>query len=123
MTTDTDTSALSQVKKQNRTFWKTMITLIVVSIVVFVLSLSYGRAGITNPVKLLQSVNGNADDYKQMLRIMQSIRIPRALAAFLVGACLSVSGLVYQTTFNNKLVSPSILGVSLSATTRQALTN
>ena len=112
MIADTETSAISQVKKQNRTFWKTMITLIVVSVIVFVFSLSYGRAGVTNPIKLLQSVRGNADDYKQMLRIMQSIRIPRALAAFLIGACLSVSGLVYQTTFNNKLVSPSILGVS-----------
>ena len=30
----------------------------------------------------------------------------------MVGACLSVAGLVYQTTFNNKLVSPDILGVS-----------
>ena len=90
MIADTETSAISQVKKQNRTFWKTMITLIVVSVIVFVFSLSYGRAGVTNPTKLLQSVRGNADDYKQMLRIMQSIRIPRALAAFLVGDTMGI---------------------------------
>ncbi len=112
MTTGTDTSAQAQVKYQKSRFWKIMAILGIACLIVFVFSLSYGRAGITNPVKLLESARGNDDDYKQMLRIMQSIRIPRALAAFLVGACLSVSGLVYQTTFNNKLVSPSILGVS-----------
>lgn len=89
-----------------------MLALCITSVVVFLLSSSVGRAGITNPIKLLKALLGDAEEYKQMLLILQKIRIPRTLAAFMVGACLSVAGLVYQTTFNNKLVSPDILGVS-----------
>ena len=89
-----------------------MLILGIASVFVFVLSIAIGRAGITNPLKLMQAVLKKTEDYNQMLRILQNIRIPRALASFMVGACLSVAGLVYQTTFNNKLVSPDILGVS-----------
>ena len=32
-----------------------------------------------------------------------------------IGGALSISGLVYQNTFNNKLISPDILGVSAGA--------
>lgn len=63
-------------------------------------------------VLVLRSVLGQGEDYKQMMLILQNIRIPRACASFVVGACLSISGIVYQTTFNNTLVSPDILGVS-----------
>jgi len=78
----------------------------------FVISISVGRAGITNPILILRSVLGQGEDYKQMILILQNIRIPRACASFVVGACLAISGIVYQTTFNNMLVSPDILGVS-----------
>lgn len=40
------------------------------------------------------------------------MRIPRILMAVLVGMSLSLSGCVYQSIFNNKLVSPDLLGVS-----------
>ena len=112
MVYDSGTAAQAQVKKHRRRFHQSMLILGIVSAIVFVLSIAIGRAGITNPLKLLQAILGEAEEYKQMLRILQNIRVPRALASFMVGACLSVAGLVYQTTFNNKLVSPDILGVS-----------
>ena len=40
------------------------------------------------------------------------IRLPRVLAAVVVGAGLSASGASYQSMFRNPLVSPDILGVS-----------
>lgn len=40
------------------------------------------------------------------------MRLPRTLMAVLVGASLSISGCVYQSVFNNKLVSPDMLGVT-----------
>jgi len=43
------------------------------------------------------------------------IRLPRIVAAMLVGAGLSVSGASFQGTFKNPLVSPYILGVSAGA--------
>lgn len=43
--------------------------------------------------------------------IITEIRLPRVLAAIMVGAALSVSGATYQAMFVNPLVSPSVLGV------------
>ncbi len=45
-------------------------------------------------------------------RVIKYLRVPRTLIALLVGIALSVSGAVYQSAFNNKLVSPDLLGVS-----------
>lgn len=41
-----------------------------------------------------------------------NIRIPRICVAALVGAALSMAGLVYQALFRNPMVSPDILGAS-----------
>ena len=46
--------------------------------------------------------------------VLQS-RLPMVIVAMLAGAALSVSGLLLQTTFNNPLAGPSILGVSSGA--------
>ena len=46
--------------------------------------------------------------------VLQS-RLPMIATAALAGAALSVSGLLLQTTFNNPLAGPSILGVSTGA--------
>lgn len=47
--------------------------------------------------------------------VLFKIRLPRVLAALLVGAALSAAGTSYQTLFRNPLVSPDILGVSAGA--------
>ncbi|MFV0359759.1 FecCD family ABC transporter permease, partial [Tropicimonas sp.] len=44
-----------------------------------------------------------------------NIRLPRVMAAALVGAALAAAGASYQTIFRNPLVSPDILGVSAGA--------
>ncbi|MDR1873254.1 MAG: iron ABC transporter permease [Deltaproteobacteria bacterium] len=50
-----------------------------------------------------------------------SVRLPRILAAILVGSSLSLSGAVYQSIFRNPLVSPGILGVLAGASTGAAV--
>ena len=47
--------------------------------------------------------------------VLFQIRLPRVLAALLVGAALSAAGAAYQSLFRNPLVSPDILGVSTGA--------
>ena len=47
--------------------------------------------------------------------VVWAIRLPRILAAILVGSALSVSGAAYQGLFRNPMVSPGILGVSAGA--------
>ncbi|OPY72659.1 MAG: putative ABC transporter permease protein [Syntrophorhabdus sp. PtaU1.Bin058] len=43
--------------------------------------------------------------------LLLDIRLPRILAAILIGASLSVSGTAFQAMFVNPLVSPGLLGV------------
>lgn len=47
--------------------------------------------------------------------LVVNVRLPRAIAAALVGAALAGSGAAFQGVFRNPLVSPSILGVSSGA--------
>jgi len=47
--------------------------------------------------------------------IVLGIRLPRILAAYLIGAALSVSGAAYQGVLKNPLVSSDILGVASGA--------
>ncbi len=50
-----------------------------------------------------------------METVIFNVRLPRAFAAMLVGAGLSVSGASFQGMFKNPLVSPQILGVASGA--------
>lgn len=47
--------------------------------------------------------------------ILTQLRLPRALLAALVGACLAVSGTAMQGLFRNPLADPSLVGVSSGA--------
>ena len=47
--------------------------------------------------------------------IVFTIRLPRIIAALLVGASLSLAGASFQGIFKNPLVSPDLLGVSAGA--------
>ena len=47
--------------------------------------------------------------------VIFQVRLPRVIAAVIVGAALSMAGAAYQGLFKNPLVSPDILGVSSGA--------
>lgn len=47
--------------------------------------------------------------------IVLTVRVPRVIAAILVGSALAVAGSAYQGIFRNPLVSPDLLGVSSGA--------
>jgi iron complex transport system permease protein len=55
--------------------------------------------------------SGTASD----IAIIQSIRLPRAIAAFLVGAMLGISGAALQGLLRNPLAEPGVLGVSATS--------
>ncbi|MGB0129612.1 MAG: iron ABC transporter permease [Rhodocyclaceae bacterium] len=59
--------------------------------------------------------------YGLLYNVIVEIRLPRVLAAMLVGASLSVSGAAYQAVFRNPLVSPGLLGVLAGASAGAAL--
>lgn len=62
-----------------------------------------------------------ADHYQLMHSLIWEIRLPRILAAVLIGAALASSGAAYQAVFVNPLVSPGILGVLAGASFGAAL--
>lgn len=47
--------------------------------------------------------------------IVYDVRLPRILAAIIVGACLAIAGAAFQGIFKNPLVSSDLLGVSNGA--------
>lgn len=81
-------------------------------IALFVLSLLLGSAEL--PARSVwQALFGHGDDAARV--IVTELRVPRALAAWLVGAALAVSGLQMQTVFRNALADPYLLGLSAGA--------
>lgn len=80
------------------------------------LNILIGSAGFspTEAVKGLFFGGGAAD-------IMWKIRVPRALAAVLLGGALALSGYLLQTFFHNPIAGPFVLGVSSGAKLAVAL--
>ncbi|MGB9725411.1 MAG: FecCD family ABC transporter permease [Fervidicoccaceae archaeon] len=85
---------------------------------VFMISLGMGSYGF-DPVgsfKILsESILGKASASNPLTNVVIQIRLPRIIAAILIGASLSVSGAGFQSLFRNPLVSPDILGVLAGA--------
>lgn len=103
-------------RKHKKRFLISLLCVASASIIVFLISMMVGQYGFIGPTKLFELIanefGADFDISNSYNKIIGLIRLPRTIAAFLVGGALSISGLVYQNTFNNKLVSPDILGVS-----------
>jgi iron complex transport system permease protein len=63
--------------------------------------------------RLLGALFGGADAGDRL--VVWQIRLPRALAAYIVGAALGISGAALQGLLRNPLAEPGVLGVSASA--------
>lgn len=87
----------------------------------FTLSLSIGQYKISfeHTIKILFSkifpIREPWDFIRTETGVIFTMRLPRTLAATLIGAALAVSGAAYQSLFKNPMVSPDILGVSSGA--------
>ena len=96
----------------------TLILLIVLTVVCGVIAFGVGRFYVA-PSDVLRVIVGflgaQPDVAANVKNIIENIRIPRIIAAILVGAALSISGAAYQGVFRNQLVSPDLLGVSAGA--------
>ncbi len=67
-------------------------------------------------------LNSNAlANYETLYNLIVRIRLPRVLAAVMVGAALATSGAAFQGVFRNPLVSPGLLGVLAGAAFGAAL--
>ncbi|TYR80261.1 iron ABC transporter permease [Priestia megaterium] len=73
-------------------------------------SISFGAADINFKTVWTGVLHFNPDDTSH--QIIQQLRMPRAIAAALVGAFLAVSGAIMQGMTRNPLASPSLMGVT-----------
>lgn len=93
--------------------------LVVIFIVVFFGSFMLGRYPVSPP-ELMKIILSGIIDIPQSWpdaaeNVIFQIRLPRVLAAAIIGAALSIAGVSYQGMFQNPMVSPDILGASSGA--------
>lgn len=97
-----------------------LIVSIMLFFLVFCIALMLGRYNI-GLNEFFQAIFVNDSSVKMERSIIENLRLPRTIMAALCGIALSLSGLLYQETFQNKLVSPDLLGVSNGAGVGAAL--
>ncbi|MGL4521523.1 MAG: FecCD family ABC transporter permease [Bacilli bacterium] len=85
----------------------------------FVVSMIFGAADINVRDVWLALTSNIAND---QITIIREIRLPREVAAILVGAALSVSGAIMQGMTRNPLADPGLLGLTAGANAALALT-
>jgi iron complex transport system permease protein len=92
-----------------------LATLMILLVLVFILGLSVGSVSI--PFGHVVGALLGRDDVPDTARtILLSIRLPRLLLAIIVGAGLSVAGVVFQALLRNPLAEPYVLGISSGGT-------
>ncbi len=90
-----------------------LIAAVAVALLAFVGCLFTGAADIAAGDVLAALTGGSGKpsvDY-----IVMNTRLPAAITALLCGMALSIAGLLMQTTFDNPLAGPSIMGISSGA--------
>lgn len=115
---------------RSRTFYVIfLIVLVALLILSFLLAISLGAVSIsftdTYRVvigKIFQNPDMYSDLKKSTISIVWNIRVPRVLLGVIAGAGLALCGAVMQSTVNNPIAEPYILGVSSGATFGATLT-
>ncbi len=87
---------------------------VIAFVTVFVTALAVGRYSLSLG-DVMDFLLGNLPHDSNPYKVISELRLPRTIIAALVGIGLGLSGLLYQETFQNKLVSPDFLGVTSGA--------
>ena len=103
----------SEYHKSRKTFIISVLILSALIVILFFVSMSVGRYRIPFSDVIKYFTGQTVPELST--RVIAYLRLPRTLLAVLVGCALAVSGAIYQSAFNNKLVSPDLLGVSSGA--------
>ena len=106
-------------KRKNTTI---TIVLQIVLILLIAMSMLVGQYGVS-PIETIKILLGlkSGENASTLSSIMLNIRLPRTIAAVLIGGALAVAGITYQCVFRNILVSQDVLGVSTGACTGAAV--
>jgi len=98
----------------HKTYHRTFLLLLLALVLTCLLNIRIGSVYIPLDQVLSALCNGEVD--KESWRaIVLDYRLPKAVTAIIVGAGLSISGLLMQTLFRNPLAGPFVLGISSGA--------
>ncbi len=96
-----------------------LICLAVASLILFYADIASGSIHI--PYSTVWQILNGGEASVGWTQIIFEFRLPKALAAVLVGGGLSVAGLLMQTLFRNPLAGPDVLGINSGASLGVAL--
>lgn len=92
------------------------VSFVILTVLLFILSFWNINAGSVHlSVKEIFDIIVKKTGEQTAYNIIWQIRLPRILAAFLLGGALSVSGFLLQTFFGNPIAGPFVLGISSGA--------
>jgi iron complex transport system permease protein len=89
-----------------------LIILFVLLFLMVMVSIFVGSSGISFGEVFLAFFGGGSETARL---IVYQIRLPRVVAALVIGASLAIAGLIMQSVLRNPMASPSTLGVSNAA--------
>lgn len=107
-------------KKLHFRYWLSFIILIILLGVLVFWNINSGSIPIS--LKDVFRIIFLRDGTETAYNIIWEIRLPRILAAVILGGALSVSGFLLQTFFGNPIAGPFVLGISSGAKLIVALT-
>jgi iron complex transport system permease protein len=97
-----------------------ILILLIILVLLVLLNISLGSVYIPFQ-KIITVISGQDIENTGWKNIILQFRIPKAIAAILVGSGLGISGLLMQTLFRNPLAGPFVLGISSGASLGVAL--
>ncbi|MCR5769796.1 MAG: iron ABC transporter permease [Butyrivibrio sp.] len=107
--------------KENNLSYNTLEVITVIACFI-ILGICMGIGSVDIPLKDAMTIIGGKifgtsipDDLAATTSILWTIRLPRAITAFLVGGALALSGAIMQSVLQNPLASSYTLGVSSGA--------
>ncbi|SEN36727.1 iron complex transport system permease protein [Mesobacillus persicus] len=104
---------------QSIKFIPKLILAVLLFVGMFVVAMVFGAAEITMKDVWLALTSSASGD---KISIIREIRLPREIAAIMVGAALAVSGAIMQGMTRNPLADPGLLGLTAGANAALAIT-
>ena len=99
--------------------WGGFLLLLLLTVVFLIWNLVAGSVRLSAS-EILEILRGGAESSQRS--ILLQIRLPRLVAALILGGALSVSGYLLQTFFHNPIAGPFVLGISSGAKLTIAVT-
>lgn len=91
-----------------------LLILALLTFTAMVIAVGYGEYTIP-PLDVLKTLVGIETDNQDYSLVVNTLRLPRVLAAFLVGMGLAISGAILQGLTRNPLADPGIIGFTAGA--------